>query len=93
MIFSSPADKTNTCKKTDLNLLLFISSLNTQLYGLEVDGMRTQQITWLKADLDAANNISLRNLKHTPWIIVFTHRPFYCSGDANCTEFRHKLRE
>ncbi|XP_064639053.1 acid phosphatase type 7-like [Lineus longissimus] len=70
-----------------------IISVNTELYGLEKDGMRSQQLRWLKADLIAANNATLRNLSHTPWLIVYTHRSLFCSGDDNCTDFSPKLQE
>ena len=42
------------------------------------------QKEWIKADLDAAN----KNRAKVPWVIVFGHRPMYCSNDDgdDCTK-------
>jgi len=37
-----------------------------------------RQYNWLKSDLEKASN----NRHKTPWIIVYGHRPFYCSDDT-----------
>lgn len=41
--------------------------------------LQQQQMTWLQADLEAANKV--RHLQ--PWILVFSHKPLYCSVDWN----------
>ena len=48
------------------------------------------QRVWLENDLAQAN--TERDVR--PWIILFGHRPFYCSSDSNdCTDVASKLRE
>ena len=48
------------------------------------------QRKWLEADLQQAN--LERDVR--PWIILFGHRPFYCSTDStDCTDVAPKLRE
>ena len=39
---------------------------------------------WLKKDLELAN----KNREEVPWIITFSHKPFYCSLD-----FRYSMKE
>jgi len=40
------------------------------------------QLTWLRKDLDAAQN----NRKNIPWIVVIGHRPWYASADGHMCE-------
>eukprot|EP00301_Raphidiophrys_heterophryoidea_P022560 c6688_g1_i2.p1 GENE.c6688_g1_i2~~c6688_g1_i2.p1 ORF type:complete len:251 (-),score=66.10 c6688_g1_i2:142-894(-) len=50
--------------------------------------MTAWQYEWLEADLAAVNRSS------HPWIIVFTHRPMYCSnGGSVCTQEACLVRE
>uniref|UniRef100_A0A0B6ZTI3 Purple acid phosphatase n=1 Tax=Arion vulgaris TaxID=1028688 RepID=A0A0B6ZTI3_9EUPU len=44
-----------------------------------------KQYEWLKKDLEEANKPENRALR--PWVVVFGHRPMYCSstGTADCT--------
>ena len=37
---------------------------------------------WLEADLAAAN----LNRAQRPWVIVYGHRPMYCTTDGDCDE-------
>lgn len=49
----------------------------------------TAQYTWLQQDLAKAN----ANRANVPWVVVTSHRPFYCSGShLDCYEIAGKFR-
>ncbi|CAI4222936.1 unnamed protein product [Auanema sp. JU1783] len=47
------------------------------------------QYSWLQNEFQNAN----KNRENTPWLIIFQHRPFYCSNDnsAECKSFENRL--
>ncbi|XP_026332563.1 acid phosphatase type 7-like isoform X2 [Hyposmocoma kahamanoa] len=66
-------------------------SINTEAYYFLNYGLDplVSQFRWLVKDLKEAN--SKKNRKKQPWIIMYGHRPMYCSGEehnnkANCLE-------
>ncbi|EYC23974.1 hypothetical protein Y032_0014g2249 [Ancylostoma ceylanicum] len=66
--------------------------LSTEYYGYYQSlgkGPVFTQYNWLKQDLAHANS----NRHHTPWIISYLHRPFYCSAEYNddCSGFDNSL--
>jgi len=53
-------------------------AVDTEYYYYDDQLQRVQkQIEWLESDLKAANEPDNRRLR--PWIIIFGHRPMYCS--------------
>lgn len=77
--------------------LVHIISLSTELYFYPEyynNTLLQQQYDWLQADLIKANQE--RHLR--PWIIVYGHRPIYCTLDRNdeagiCTLDTSKIRD
>uniref|UniRef100_A0A146LGJ9 Purple acid phosphatase n=1 Tax=Lygus hesperus TaxID=30085 RepID=A0A146LGJ9_LYGHE len=62
-----------------------IISINTEAYWYLEYGMKlvVKQYNWLIKDLEEAN----KNRAERPWIVVYGHRPMYCSGESKeCTE-------
>ena len=67
----------------------FVSWSVEELHGVDLrpDG---KQRKWLENDLQQAN--LERNVR--PWIVLFGHRPFYCSSDSSdCTDVASELRD
>lgn len=77
-----------------VKLLKFISfnSYSTEVYF--VNENIEEQYAWLEQDLIAANGAGNRSVH--PWIIVFGHRPLYCSNvdqtDCNVNTSRIRLQ-
>ncbi|XP_037933616.1 acid phosphatase type 7 isoform X1 [Teleopsis dalmanni] len=84
--FSMPDDSENLFYSFNLGPVHFIG-FSTELYYFLNYGLKTLvfQYEWLERDLQEANK-SENRLKR-PWIIVFGHRPMYCSNenDNDCT--------
>ena len=61
----------------DLGPVHFVS-ISTEFYYFLNFGIHTviRQYKWLEQDLQRA----VANGARTPWIIVFGHRPMYCTG-------------
>jgi len=55
--------------------LVHFVSLSSEIY-FDFPWMARAQYTWLLDDLEIAN----RNRSNAPWIIVYHHRPLYCTG-------------
>ena len=88
----------NTVLYSSFNVGLFhIVSISTELYfypNYYNNTLLEQQYRWLQQDLTQANQE--RNLR--PWILVFGHRPIYCTLDRNdeagiCTLDTSKVRD
>jgi hypothetical protein len=64
-------------------------SISTEFYYFLRYGIKQAifQYEWLKADLEEANNPT--NRAERPWIILYGHRPMYCSNteDDDCTNY------
>ena len=77
----------------DLGPVHFIS-LNTEYYYWLNYGAHPliRQYNWLINDLKQANLPENRSKR--PWIVIFGHRPMYCSSNDNddCTHFSTILR-
>ena len=74
----------------DIGKAHFIS-LSTEVFFMDTKNIYTE-IDWLVHDLEKAN----ANRKKIPWIIVFTHRPLYCSTDdkrEDCTNVNSRVRK
>ncbi|XP_074660945.1 acid phosphatase type 7-like [Tubulanus polymorphus] len=65
---------------------------DTELYQFQPHYIK-QQHDWLRKDLQKAN----LNRKQRPWIVVFGHRPLYCSNyinpETNCSSLQTAIRE
>ena len=64
----------------DVGLAHFLT-LDHDFYYKVADAQTQQQIyNWVENDLIAANSKENRTIR--PWVIVFTHRPIYCSVNS-----------
>jgi len=74
-----------------------IVSINTEYYGFWYLGEHQvyNQLNWLIQDLKEANKPE--NRAERPWIVVFGHRPFYCTntykGKTNCSADGDYIRD
>jgi len=77
----------------DLGPVHFIS-IDTEFYYFLNYGFHPviRQYNWLVNDLEKAN--SKENRAKRPWIVIFGHRPMYCTGRDNddCTHWKTKTR-
>jgi acid phosphatase type 7 len=98
--FSMPGAESgsNTVLYSSFNVGLFhIVSLSTELYfypNYYNNTLLQQQYDWLQKDLARAN----QERQIRPWILVFGHRPIYCTLDRNdeagiCTLDTSKIRD
>ncbi len=98
--FFMPGDQSasNTNLYSSFNVgLAHIISISTELYfypNYYNNTLLRQQYNWLKDDLAQANRE--RNIR--PWIIVYGHRPIYCTLDRNdeagiCSLDTSKIRD
>lgn len=91
--FSMPRSKDNMMYSFNLGPAHFIG-ISTEVYYFLNYGIKPLvfQYQWLENDLQEATKPENRNLR--PWIIIFGHRPMYCSdadGD-DCTNYASLLR-
>ena len=63
----------------DVGLVHFVG-IDHDFYLMADLEAQTQMFNWVENDLAAANAPENRTLR--PWIIVFTHRPVYCSYNS-----------
>jgi len=86
---SMPKDQGNMFYSFDLGPVHFVS-ISTEFYYFLNFGIKQvlNQFSWLEKDLSQVN----RSL--TPWIVVFGHRPMYCTNDDrdDCTKFETRTR-
>lgn len=84
--FSMPGETENLWYSFDLGPVHFIG-ITTEVYYFLNYGIKTlvKQYEWLEQDLIKANKPE--NRAQRPWIIIYGHRPMYCSnGNGNdCT--------
>ncbi|XP_059062839.1 acid phosphatase type 7-like [Achroia grisella] len=84
--FTMPGQESNLYYSFDVGPIHFVS-ISTEVYYFTQYGIKliSYQYEWLKKDLAEAN--SAANRKSRPWIIVFGHRPMYCSNsdDIDCS--------
>nr|CAD7595216.1 unnamed protein product [Timema genevievae] len=77
--FSMPGDTEGLWYSFDVGPIHFISISTEVYYFLEYGfELLARQFNWLKEDLKKATKPSNRALR--PWIIVYGHRPMYCSN-------------
>ncbi|XP_043193779.1 acid phosphatase type 7-like [Amphibalanus amphitrite] len=91
--FSMPGGTEGMYYSFNMGPVHFISISTEFYYFLEYGFEQVfSQYNWLRADLAAANQRSIRNVR--PWIVLFGHRPMYCSHKPNhaCTEWHDRLR-
>ncbi|XP_074656864.1 acid phosphatase type 7-like [Tubulanus polymorphus] len=64
-------------------------SLTTEMYFMDgkdmilAEQLAKSQYDWLEKDLKKVNK-AYEYDGQRPWVIVFSHRPIYCSGDRTC---------
>ncbi|EDV91977.1 GH24658 [Drosophila grimshawi] len=84
--FSMPGGTENLFYSFDLGPVHFIG-ISTEVYYFLNYGIKTLifQFEWLRRDLEAAN--LPENRAQRPWIVLYGHRPMYCSNenDNDCT--------
>ncbi|KAL0829461.1 hypothetical protein ABMA28_004226 [Loxostege sticticalis] len=84
--FSMPGAESNLYYSFDVGPIHFIS-ISTEVYYFTEYGLKlvVNQYEWLKQDL--AKAASKVNRAKRPWIILFGHRPMYCSNsdDMDCS--------
>ncbi|EDW82409.1 uncharacterized protein Dwil_GK25789 [Drosophila willistoni] len=84
--FSMPGATENMFYSFDLGPVHFIG-ISTEVYYFLNYGVKSLvfQYEWLKDDLARAN--SKENRLQRPWIVIYGHRPMYCSNenDNDCT--------
>lgn len=84
--FSMPGKSENLWYSFDLGPVHFIA-ITTEVYYFLNYGIKTlvKQYDWLEKDLQEASKPENRALR--PWIIVYGHRPMYCSNGniADCS--------
>ncbi|XP_077292142.1 acid phosphatase type 7 isoform X2 [Arctopsyche grandis] len=84
--FSMPGDNEGLMYSFNMGPVHFIS-ISTEFYYFLNYGFKqlVLQYEWLVADLQEANKIENRKIR--PWIVVFGHRPMYCSNlnHKDCT--------
>eukprot|EP01127_Copromyxa_protea_P009627 TRINITY_DN2284_c0_g1_i1.p2 TRINITY_DN2284_c0_g1~~TRINITY_DN2284_c0_g1_i1.p2 ORF type:complete len:405 (-),score=83.85 TRINITY_DN2284_c0_g1_i1:24-1238(-) len=54
---------------------------------IDTTSFTNEQTAWLEKDLAAVNRTK------TPWVILYGHRPFYCTGPEECVYNRLMLAE
>ncbi|XP_043246196.1 acid phosphatase type 7-like [Amphibalanus amphitrite] len=85
--FTMPRDGDNMFYSFDMGPVHFVSVSSEYYYylnyGLKMAG---NQYRWLQRDLAEANRPESRALR--PWLVVFGHRPMYCSDNDtdDCTK-------
>ncbi|XP_028155946.1 acid phosphatase type 7 isoform X2 [Ostrinia furnacalis] len=84
--FSMPGAEANLYYSFDVGPVHFVS-ISTEVYYFTENGLKliVNQYDWLKRDL--ANAAKPANRAKHPWIVVFGHRPMYCSNsdDVDCS--------
>lgn len=91
--FSMPGPYENLMHSFDIGMVHFIG-FSTEFYYFLEYGLKlpVKQYEWLEEDLKKANTPEARAKR--PWIVVFGHRPMYCSngGPADCNHFSSRVR-
>ncbi|XP_060804292.1 acid phosphatase type 7 isoform X2 [Amyelois transitella] len=84
--FSMPGARSSLFYSFDAGAAHFVS-ISTEVYYFTQYGLKliSDQYQWLRDDLKRAS--SPENRRKRPWIIVFGHRPMYCSNsdDIDCS--------
>ncbi|XP_005101479.2 acid phosphatase type 7 [Aplysia californica] len=92
--FTMPGDEGKMYYSFNMGPVHFVS-LSTEFFFFWYYGPMQiyQQYEWLKQDLKEA--ASPENRSKRPWIVVFGHRPMYCSstGTDDCTKHESILRK
>jgi len=87
--FNMPRDDENMFYSFDIGPIHFVS-ISTEFYYFLNYGLKQVilQYNWIEKDL---SNVD-RNIH--PWIVVFGHRPMYCTNDDrdDCTKFETRTR-
>eukprot|EP01116_Phalansterium_solitarium_P013019 TRINITY_DN2984_c1_g1_i1.p2 TRINITY_DN2984_c1_g1~~TRINITY_DN2984_c1_g1_i1.p2 ORF type:complete len:484 (+),score=175.47 TRINITY_DN2984_c1_g1_i1:107-1558(+) len=82
---------TNWWYSFDVSYVHFIALSSEVYYDVALYGRVTEQYLWLENDLKKA----VANRDRVPWIVVFGHRPVYCSNTddlPDCTTDAQLLR-
>ncbi len=91
--FNMPGGSENAFYSFDIGPVHFIA-FNSEAYYFINYGLKSLvfQYEWLEKDLIEATKPENRKLR--PWIVVFAHRPMYCSNenDNDCTHHETLLR-
>jgi len=91
--FTMPGDNEKMFYSFNIGPVHFVA-VSTEFYYYTEFGMDPliNQFYWLKTDLEEANTPEARALH--PWVVVFGHRPMYCSNNDrdDCTKYETKTR-
>jgi len=90
--FNMPGDDGKMFYSFTVGPIRFISVSTEYYYYYLEDFMVVDQHSWLEKELQKANTAEERK-KH-PWLVVFGHRPMYCSNNDHddCTTYETKTR-
>eukprot|EP00088_Acartia_fossae_P052903 TRINITY_DN5998_c0_g1_i1.p1 TRINITY_DN5998_c0_g1~~TRINITY_DN5998_c0_g1_i1.p1 ORF type:complete len:500 (-),score=78.08 TRINITY_DN5998_c0_g1_i1:680-2179(-) len=90
--FTMPQDNGRMFYTFTVGPVRFFSVSTEYYYYYLEDGMVTDQYIWLQDQLQKANSKEARE-KH-PWLVIFGHRPMYCSNTDHddCTKFETRTR-
>ncbi|KAI8784304.1 iron/zinc purple acid phosphatase protein isoform X1 [Biomphalaria glabrata] len=86
--FAMPGDDGRTYYSFNIGPVHFVSVSTELIFFWHYGAMQVYwQYEWLKKDLEEASKPE--NRQKQPWIVVFGHRPMYCSSDDtdDCTRF------
>jgi len=91
--FNMPGDEEKMFYSFDIGPVHFVA-VSTEFYYYLEYGMEPlmNQYYWLKQDLEQANSPGAR--AERPWLVVFGHRPMYCSNNDmdDCTQYETRTR-
>lgn len=86
--FNMPGDSEGLWYSFNMGPVHFIS-ISTEVYYFTQYGLKLliKQYDWLEQDLQEATSPVNRTVR--PWIVIYGHRPMYCSnlGDDDCTHY------
>ncbi|PNF29564.1 Acid phosphatase type 7 [Cryptotermes secundus] len=86
--FNMPGNSEGLWYSFNMGPVHFIS-VSTEVYYFLEYGLKlvTKQYAWLEQDLQEATSPENRSVR--PWIVMYGHRPMYCSntGDDDCTHY------
>jgi len=82
--FTMPGDNENMYFSFDVGFVHFVAFSSEHYFQVPEEIYIGEQYAWLERDLTKAN----QNRKNVPWIILYGHRPMYCSDINKKKDFQ-----